>query len=266
MEQKPVYIKDKWSTPNIGIAVLGYVICQFILGLVFIYLVAFIYAAFNGLEFSILIEVLSGADKTFTDAYISGASIVNGWGNFLVYITSFVIVTFYMRDILKNDFYELKNNIKYEAWFVPLMTIIFLVITLVVQNLVAQLVPQSNNQSAIVEVLKGNAAVPMIISVVICAPVIEELIYRKAIFSYTQKHGKWVAYVVSIVLFTLPHMLSTTSDINTWLLQCIPYALSAFLLAFIYDRGKHSIYSSIFVHMANNLLAVVMTYITLGVF
>ena len=138
MEQKPVYKSEKWSTPNIGIAVLGYVICQFILGLVFLYLVGFIYASINGLEFKTLIEALSITDKTFTDEYVLGAAIVNGWGNFLVYLSAFIIVAFYMRDILRKDLLDLKEGYKYLLWFIPLMIVIFLVLTLVVQNLVAQ--------------------------------------------------------------------------------------------------------------------------------
>ena len=115
--------------------------------------------------------------------------------------------------------------------------------------------------NTIVELLKSDGRIPMIISTVIFAPVVEEMIYRKAIFSISKDYSLPLAYTMSIVLFALPHMLSTSSSVGTWFLQLIPYALCGGLLCMIYHLSGYNVYASIAAHMLNNILAVLFVFI-----
>ena len=53
------------------------------------------------------------------------------------------------------------------------------------------------------------------------------------------------------ILYTV---VATTSDILTWFLLAIPYLISGFMLAYIYDSSKN-IYASVIAHMLNNLMS-----------
>ena len=110
----------------------------------------------------------------------------------------------------------------------------------------------SDNQDTIVNYIKYGNALISFFAVVICAPLVEELIYRYSIFSLF--NNRIISYIVSILFFMLPHMLSTTSDILTWFLLAIPYLISGFMLAYIYDSSKN-IYASVIAHMLNNLMS-----------
>ncbi len=99
----------------------------------------------------------------------------------------------------------------------------------------------------------------MFVAVVICAPIVEELVYRKAIFSFLDKKPIAVAYIVSIILFTLPHMLTTSfQQPLQWFLISIPYLISALMLCVIYHVSGKNIYASWFTHMINNLVSFIL--------
>ena len=137
-----------------------------------------------------------------------------------------------------------------------------MLITLVVEAIIANFVEDSANQAVIEAILNNGGAIPMVLATVILAPVVEELIYRKAIFYYGNKYSVACSYIVSILLFTLPHMLSSDmSNMAMWLLQCVPYALSGGLLCIIYHKSNYNIYTVILVHMTNNLIACVLAFI-----
>lgn len=264
MENKPVYKKDSIFNPSPAIAVVAYILIQFFLGAIFIYLIAWIYGSMNNMDFSTVIDIVSKPGGTFTEVEARARGVVNGYGNLLVYLSSTALVVFYMRDMLKEDFTDMKSKPKFLAWYIPVTMVGFLILTMLCDSIISQFVPASENQKLILDIMSSPGAIPMIISVVLLAPVVEELIYRKAIFHYTKKYKVWVSYLATIVLFTLPHMITTGGSIDKWLLQAIPYAFSAGLLAMVYHVSNYNIYTSIACHMANNLLAVIMSFISMG--
>jgi membrane protease YdiL (CAAX protease family) len=160
------------------------------------------------------------------------------------------------------DFKKIKEKPLYFLAYVGISGFAFLAITTVVSIIFGLFIDDSVNQATIEMIMSNGGAPTMAISVVLLAPILEELVYRKAIFNLLKKYGKPACYAVSIILFTLPHMLSTDmSNMLMWLLQCIPYALSGFLLCYIYDKSNENIYASIGVHMLNNILACILMFV-----
>lgn len=200
--------------------------------------------------------------KTISIEYKEAFSITNGWSNFITYFLCFIVIGFFMHKLLVIDFKNFKINFKKIIIYTILSTILFLVIGYSIDYLFSKIVTSSANQKTIETIINYGGAVPMIISTVILAPVVEELVYRKAIFDLLKKYNVIISYVVSIVFFALPHMLSTnTSNIGIWFLQLIPYLCSGFMLAIIYHKSNYNIYTSIFAHLMNNLLAVILMFI-----
>ncbi len=117
---------------------------------------------------------------------------------------------------------------------------------------------ESNNQELIVRMVKINPIV-VFFSVVILAPVSEELIFRKSI--YNVSNNKIIYYVCSTFVFGLIHMTSTsTENISNWFLMLIPYCLSGLVLSLAYERTDN-IYVSIIAHAINNLVAYSLLFI-----
>ena len=227
--------------------------------------IAIILAKKNNLNALEVIKSLSTTDLSgFEQPYLRVNAIAQGWGNLLGYLIATTGVVFYMRDDIAIDFKDLtgENKKKYALTF-PIFAVLFLVITLAIDSLISLIgAEQSTNQQVIENILSNGGMIPMLVATVLFAPVVEELIYRKAIFSLAKPYGNITCYILSICLFTLPHMISTEmTNIWMWILQCVPYATAGGLLCLIYHKSNYNIYSSIAAHVLNNLVACILVFI-----
>lgn len=254
--------KKSIFSPNKIVAIIIYALIIFLIaGFITIFL-AVVLGVFNDLDITMVMECISSEDMSLFEApYVKVNALAQGWGNLLGYLLAFIGVVFFMRDDVVTDFKELGKRKGFHAIYILLCAIAFLVITMIVEVIVAQFVPDSTNQSVIEAILNNGGAFPMILATVLFAPIVEELVYRKAIFSLCNKYGVAACYLFSIIFFTLPHMLSSDmSNMGVWLLQCIPYAVSGGLLCLIYHKSNYNVYTVIAVHMINNLLACILAF------
>lgn len=100
----------------------------------------------------------------------------------------------------------------------------------------------------------GNNFVSILLVVVLTvliAPILEECLFRGVIFKGLSKYNAGFAVVFSSVLFGMAHMN---------LDQGIPVFGLALVMAYVYYRSG-SLNTAIFVHIINNLIAVIMTYL-----
>ena len=86
------------------------------------------------------------------------------------------------------------------------------------------------------------------------APIVEELIFRAAIFSLLYRRSRAAAYVVSILLFAVYHVWGyALSDPIIWL-YLLQYLPVSYLLCRCYERCN-SVWGSIFMHMLVNFIS-----------
>ena len=230
-------------------------------------------STFFAILFSMLIGAIKGLDaNTIGNSYLNSeiettkemdaCKIIGScYGTALAYLIGFLACCIWMRDEFILDFKNIKENKKFYAFYLPISAVSFAIIAVALDLLFSKWVGDSNNQSSIVEMLKSSGAVPMIISTIIFAPVVEEMIYRKALFSAMNAFPVYLSYIASTILFALPHMLSTSISsvgFHIWLLELLPYLICGALLCLIYHKSKYNIYASIFAHMLNNTIAVIM--------
>ncbi|MDE7161302.1 MAG: CPBP family intramembrane metalloprotease, partial [Anaeroplasmataceae bacterium] len=180
-----------------------------------------------------------------------------------VYLLSFIVVAFFMRNYLREDAKGLILDYKKLAWLIPLCAGVGFGIAYLVDYGIGNAIHQvSANQSSIEVLIKNGGGVWMFFAVVIFAPIVEELIYRKAIFEYLKKFPIALSYVVSILLFTFPHMITTFMEesytVSEKFLLCIPYLLSGLSLCITYHLCKKNIYASWFFHLVNNLISFIL--------
>jgi len=116
-------------------------------------------------------------------------------------------------------------------------------------NIGAGLLP---NQQANAE-MAASYPVLAFFQMAICAPVIEELIFRRAIKVIAP--NRLVYYIASVLLFGFFHIIWGFTFPASFLLM-FGSAGAALALAYIYDRSNN-IWCSILAHLINNVLAVI---------
>ena len=94
---------------------------------------------------------------------------------------------------------------------------------------------------------------------VVMAPIVEELLFRGAIFAPLRKKNRLLAYLVSTLLFALLHIINfLILDFTPMLFVLIPlYAAISLPLAWVYEKSG-SIWTAIFLHSLMNLVAIVL--------
>ena len=110
------------------------------------------------------------------------------------------------------------------------------------------------NDEAISSMIQGNYLM-MFIGTVILVPPVEECLYRGLIFRNLYEKSKWAAYIVSILAFTMIHIVGyigtyTALELLLAVLQYIPAGLC---LAWAYTKAD-TIFAPILIHVAINFI------------
>lgn len=244
-------------------AILSYLVV-FIIGASFItMLIASFVANSNGVDYNGLITAITSENyMELAEDMKRYSAITQGLANCIAYFVTMILTILFLRKDLYEDFLKLKEKKLYYLVYSLLAIVIFLGITVGLEQIIRNFAPSSENQTVIEFIMQNGGMVPMIIATVIFAPILEELIYRKSIFSILKNYSIPAAYILSIVAFTLPHVITSDySDMSQWILITIPYFVSALLLAIIYHKSNYNIYVTIAVHIINNLIAVILIFV-----
>ena len=113
----------------------------------------------------------------------------------------------------------------------------------------------NENQEIVVSLIKGEPILAFIV-VVILAPIVEEIMYRYALFGAFLKHNRFLAYFISVLAFTIAHFIASfgSDNILLELVSFFPYAFSGIVFAYIYEKSKN-LGSAIIAHFINNFLS-----------
>jgi|LSQX01.2.fsa_nt_gb membrane protease YdiL (CAAX protease family) len=187
--------------------------------------------------------------------------------NLILYIIMFAFLFLTMFDMIKHD---VKNfiNLKSKGWIsVGVGLVIFYAFSIaasVVQSfvgLIFKIDPQTSvNQATIELALRSNGIYFTLISAILFGPIVEELVFRKSIFSMIK--NKWVAIIVSSLLFGLIHVVSESSlNFGLFLYSLIPYLMMGVAFGWIYSNNQHNVMITTLVHMVYNLVATIMVFI-----
>ncbi len=109
------------------------------------------------------------------------------------------------------------------------------------------------NQEVIVAALRSEGMILMMISAIILGPIVEELIFRKAIFGLIKSDK--LALFVSTFVFGLIHLIGESS-IQEALVNGISYFVMGFVFGVIYIRNNRNIVVPIIVHILSNLISI----------
>lgn len=186
----------------------------------------------------------------------------NTFGKSISYlgIYSLLLITYiiiYHKDLLK-DFQDFKKNIKnymyiaFNYWLkgLAIMVISNLILTIIIG------MSQSVNETSNVSLLKESFFIYSIIMIIL-GPIIEELVFRKSFYKFTE--NKHIYALTTGLIFGGIHIISSLTNLKG-LLYLIPY--SAVGIAFGYTYKKtNNIFPTIAMHMIHNAINIIFLYI-----
>lgn len=182
---------------------------------------------------------------------------------FFSYIPLLIVIIIFLRKECVEDFISFKKNIKKNLLWV-LIGIGFMYASIIIINVIYNIIGitgESNNESIIGLLLDSPGVVLMVISVVLLAPITEEIIFRKLLFGtaeITFKFHPVVAIIFSCLVFSFIHV--TDLESLKYIFQYIALALP---ICVVYHYSGNNIYVTIIMHIINNLISVIATLIQL---
>lgn len=109
------------------------------------------------------------------------------------------------------------------------------------------------NNGAVAEIAAAERGA-MTAAAVFLAPIAEELIFRAGIFGVLRRHSVKLAYIISVILFSLYHVVGYTAlDASAWV-YAVQYIPATVILCRCYERHE-SIWAPVFLHMLVNGLS-----------
>lgn len=160
----------------------------------------------------------------------------------------------------------LKNFKHWEPYVAGISCFIFIIasgmIYSTILNAAGVKIINNDNQQAINNSSDSFPALSFIIFGFV-GPICEELTYRIGLFSFLKRISKWIAYPVTILVFSLIHFNFGASSIVNELYNLPYYILAAFALTFTYD--KFGFAGSTVAHILNNVISLLPFSIALGV-
>ncbi len=184
--------------------------------------------------------------------------------NILIYAILFIPIFIFYRYELVHDYSELKGSSKLKnfIWIALLAFYITSVLSSVISNMIYN-DSTSSNQSTIEAIVKNNALcfIIMIIQACIIGPIVEEIVFRQAIFDVC--NNKYLSIAISSILFSVIHITSSTGSLRYMISILIPYLASGLCFSIIYEKGHRNVWPNILVHMLTNFLSILSIWILL---
>jgi membrane protease YdiL (CAAX protease family) len=212
---------------------------------------------------SVHVAVLPWLLKYFAANVLGAMKIVltNPDMNLIYYVVSFVFVLIFLFRFLKASFSDLLDNPLGGLQAVVLAYLFnFLALSLVSLLLTAVLPGASNpNSQEIVRQTKLDPNVIIVVAVLL-APVVEETLFRGALFGTLRKKNRLLAYAVSALVFSAYHLWQYFGGGFGWtvLLYLLQYIPAALALNWCYEKSG-SIWAPIVLHAAINFISIEVT-------
>jgi len=175
--------------------------------------------------------------------------------NLVVYAAGLLFMLVTQWKFLRRDFDVLWEHPLTILWQVVGGYVGFMGMNMLIALLMELFIPaEANPNNQAVAGMLQSATGPAMAMAVFMAPVVEELIFRAGIFGSIRRHNRTAAYIVSILLFSLYHVVGFAFEDPRNLLYIVQYIPVSFLLAYVYERTD-CIWTPIFLHMTVNYIS-----------
>ena len=158
----------------------------------------------------------------------------------LAIIAAIFIVIYYKKII--NDARRLTKK---DIIIVLISSIIWVILNFIISNLMHYLKVDMNNQDA-VNMALGSSKLFTIITAIIIAPIVEEIVFRYSLSTIIKNNIMFV--IISSIIFASLHAFN---------IAIILYIAMGLVFSIIYIKTNKNVVASMIVHLINNLIAII---------
>ena len=174
--------------------------------------------------------------------------------NFLVYAVGMVYMLLFLGKFLRREFDPFCDRPMLCISEICGSYLAMLLLNMAVSSLILIVLPEDNPNNAAIMSMADMDFGTVTAMAVCLAPVVEEVIFRGAIFGLARKRNRALAYILSAVLFSLYHVWGYAVEDPRYFIYVLQYLPVALLLCRCYER-TNSIWSGIFFHMMVNAMS-----------
>ncbi len=202
---------------------------------------------------SYLPEIFLDCTGNYSD---NGYLLVQSLINFTIYLILFILLLIIYKKELFLDY----KKTKFDSTFTfkeVVKAFLYLLLFSFLGNYITSLFTETEsvNQSSIVELVLSKYAIFSIISTLVLAVFVEEIVYRKAIISFLKNFNflnNKTIILISGFFFGIIHIIFTGD-----FLHFFSYFFPGTVLGYYYIKKNHNIWFSISLHFMNNLLSII---------
>ena len=176
--------------------------------------------------------------------------------NVIVYITGAVYMLVFVGRFLRRDFDPLCDHLRYCILQIVICYGMMVAFNLILSAVLSLILPADSanpNNSAVMEMAGVEYGKTAALAVFL-APLVEEPVFRGAVFGSLRSRSRILAYAVSMLLFALYHVWGYALQDPVYWLYLLQYLPVSWLLCRCYERCN-SIWGSIFFHMMVNAIS-----------
>lgn len=242
------------------ITIIIYIVAFYLLGSILIMIVSYLFQT-DTFSYKDIINAMS--NETQTEDLKRLCAYVNTISNTIIYACITIFMIIYLKEVFISDFNRFKENLLRNVIVIVVAGALFFTAVYFLDKLIIYLTSTTSSNQYSIELSFGyKVCTPfMFIVTVFLGPIVEEVIFRKSIFTLLNKKHFMISVAVSALMFALPHMMSTKTSFGDWMLLLIPYLFSGITLGLLYHFGEDNLFITIPVHMINNLIAVLIILI-----
>jgi membrane protease YdiL (CAAX protease family) len=108
------------------------------------------------------------------------------------------------------------------------------------------------NQTTIVNLVEATPIFSLL-TFAFLGPIVEEITYRLGLFDYLNKKNRWLAYIITPLIFALIHFNYVAESVTNELLNLPFYVSAGLLFCWVYE--KYGFATVTIAHITNNLVS-----------
>ena len=217
-----------------------------------------------GTTFFILPLLFIGENDFNMDVMMDKIMMYQSYASVVTEIVGIAIAIIFFKKVFISDFKSFKDNWKRNLIIIVAASALMYASGFLFEYIyeILEIDSDSGNQEMIEKILFSDGKLTMILQVALVAPIFEEIVFRKMPFGFLNelKLHRLVSFILVAFLFALVHC----SYENFFTIEAYIFLLNYFVLSVVltgaYVLAKDNIYTSIIVHMINNLMSLLMLY------
>lgn len=175
--------------------------------------------------------------------------------NLLIYVVGALYMLAVGWKFLRRDFDPFLDNLFYCIAAIGISYGLMFIFNLLVNTLLMNFLPYENpNNAAIVGIADQEYGKTAALAIFL-APILEEMLFRAGIFGCIRKRSRILAYIVSVLAFSIYHIWAFALENPSYWIYIVQYIPVSYLLCRVYEKCG-SIWSSIGFHMLVNAISI----------